>query len=396
MTGLLGVLMPSLSLAQSKSERRRSKTTKLAPLDSGTSGRFSESAEPIAGESESESTLIPPEAKPQSTRAAGIIKRNGNENLVNDANLKGPTWMYRLGLVGTPGIWYETNSFESVITASQGAGDSKAKDSDGDLKIKGKIQLGGLSMIAAAKAPSKKIAYGFTVGVSRVTSEFEGQLGGTKIDGKQKTDIPKLSAFVSSQVRPGIWAGYAGSWGTTFKKETREVYIDTKSSDTTATKRLESSTNAVSIEIVSATSHAGLEVAIESDKDEMSKSVTLPLRFSVTDTMFTGFKLTGVEATEFDSGVQSVASSVEVELGQQFVNSAYRVFYEYLMLKESSATSGSIRKQKTLSAAFIFGPPKGVRLGVTVGYNEQRMINSDAAESAFKLPYLALVVGSWN
>jgi hypothetical protein len=112
--------------------------------------------------------------------------------------------------------------------------------------------------------------------------------------------------------------------------------------------------------------------------------------------VFTGFKLTGVEATEFDSGVQSVASSVEVELGQQFVNSAYRVFYEYLMLKESSATSGSIRKLKTLSAAFTFGPPKGVRLGVTVGYNDQRMINSDTAESAFKLPYLALVVGSWK
>lgn len=395
--GLLGVLVADLALAQTRNEKRRTKKPRPTPSSAET---------PITAPGSADTTEEPPPASStesssdldsQPTKTSTAPKKSGGDKPSVDANLKGPTWMYDLGLTATPGVWFENNKFNSVVSIGQGSGDYESKESDGDLKLKMKIQAADLSLDFAAKTPSKKIAYGFALGASRSQVDVDGGVATIKVKNSTKTDSPDFSAFVSTQVRPGIWVGYATSWKTNFKKAEQKISSDGATvSDTTSTSRFESSANAVAIEVISPTSHAGVEISIENDDEDTSKSVGLPFRFSVSDTLFTGFTLTSKDETDFDSGKKSSASSVEVEVGQQFSSSAYLVSYEYLLGKSSSLTSNSISKEKTLSSAFTFGPPKGMRFGVALGYSDQRETESGTTKSVFKTPYIAFLIGRSN
>lgn len=395
--GLFLALISDFALAQPKPEKRRVKKSKPASSSPETSSSESDEAsktseEPppsISGETTSEG-----DSKP--IRDLGSSKKGPDAKASNDSNPKGPSWMFGLNLIASPNNWFESDSAFSSINLSQAEEKSTTTDTDGSKSsAKEKTDTMSINIGYDAKTSSKKIAYGISTQIEREKVN--------KVEAKstEQSDTPKFYGYVSAQVRPGIWIGYGNIWQTAFSKRTSKVADGTTGNlvDEKSTSREESAFQAVSLEVLSASGHAGLDYFTYSAPGVAVNQISFPIRFGITETLFTGIKLT---STQFDFllfDYKGRSQSVATEIGQQFPKFGYRIEYNYVFSTYGFPSESTIfqnltnEKEKELSISFMMGSPKGVRFGAELSYSDSKSEAASSVEKT-KTPGLSLFFAS--
>jgi hypothetical protein len=394
---LATLMIAEVSLAQSKTDKRRSKKSKAPATNSEVAPSDPTGSTNIGEEPPPSSTNDSEMATDETSKGRRDPKKVSDSKVSTQGTIRGPGWMFDLGLTATPGEFYESSLVSAITTLGQATVSLKSTSDDSEISYNAKPQFASLASTYQAKTSSKKFAYGVSADVTRSIGKGDITSGGVKASISTKDDNPSTSAFVSAQVRPGLWFGFGSKWGNSFNKtETKTSFNGTTVSDTTETERKETTSQVFAFEVISNTSRAGLEYEIESDKNELSRSIDLPLRLGVTETLFTGFTLNQTDEDDFESAEKKSSFGVSWDVGQQFSSFGYLLSYDYDVKKSVSASTQSLNKTKAGSIAIIMGPPKGMRFGVGLAYFDSIITESPKSVLKTRYPMLALFLTRAN
>ena len=383
---LVTCFFAEVTFAQTKPDKRRNKKNKTPATNSEVAPSDSTGSTNTGEEPPPSSTNYSDMAADATSKGPRDSKKFAESKTSSEGIARGPGWMFISGLTATPGQLYESSVVSTAIILSQGTISIKSTSDDGETSFSSKPQTGDLVASYEAKTSSKKIAYGLAAGVGRSIFKVDGTAGGVKANISSKIDRPNALAFVSSQVRPGLWFGFGSQWATSFDKTETKVSLNgTTLSDTTKTERKETTSQMVSFDMLSNTSRVGLEYQIKSDETELTRSVSFPLRLGVTETLFTGFTLNQSDGDDFESADKKSSFGVTWDVGQQFSSFGYMLSYDYDVEKSVSASTRSLDKTKTGTIAIMIGPPKGMRFGGEIAYSDS--IKKESPKSVLKTRY---------
>jgi hypothetical protein len=385
--------------AQSVSDKSKRKRPKLpvasqpsysAPMTEGASSTEDSSPSPYSEDDFSEQS----EQSKKSSKQALVPKQNSS--ITNsDWSIRGPSWMFGLGINAIPDTPFDSTMIDSAISISQGTLEYKSTDSDGSTTLKAKPQYGTLSAGFSVKNASKKLVWGANFEIDRSIFNTDGTLALTvgntaQMSIKDKTDTPRSKSFVSIQAKPGLWIGLSSGWKKIFRKiESKATVESTTLKDTVRTTRSEASVHTAGLEYISPTGQAGVEYKTETSQDSIENSWTFPLRFSLSESLFAGASLSSSQSDDMNDMSKTSGHTFQVEAGQQNSSSAHLISYAYTVEKSISAASSKLNKTNTTTIASIFGPPKGTRVGGGFVYSVQK--ETEGAESQTDMAFPALL-----
>ena len=210
---LVTCFFAEVTFAQTKPYKRRSKKNKapatnseVAPSDPTGSTNIGEEPPP-SSTNDSEMTTD------ATSRGPHDPKKVSDSKVATQGTIRGPGWMFALGLTATPGEFYESSVVSAITTLGQATVSLKSTSDDSEISYNAKPQFASLASTYQAKTSSKKFAYGVSTDVTRSIGKGDVTSGGVKASISTKDDNPSTSAFVSAQVRPGLWFGFGSKWG---------------------------------------------------------------------------------------------------------------------------------------------------------------------------------------